>query len=98
VSVAHLAGEERAAALAERLAERLDVVGEVEIVELGAVLGAHAGPGMVAACVAPALASEVAAQEEARAAEEAARAAEEAGAHRVDEQPVDKAVESEGTE
>ena len=98
VSVAHLAGRERAAALAERLAERLDVVGDVAVVELGAVLGAHAGPGMVAACVAPALASEVAAHAEARAAEEAAHAAEEAGAHRVDEQPVDEAVESEGAE
>jgi DegV family protein with EDD domain len=55
VTVAHLAGEDRARALAERLAGRLDVAGEVCVAELGAVLGAHVGPGMVAVCVAPAL-------------------------------------------
>lgn len=93
VAVAHLAAEDRAAALAERVAERLEVVGEVQVVELGAVLGAHAGPGMVAVCVAPALASEVAAHE-------AARAAEEAAAERTPEveQASDEAVSSEGAE
>lgn len=60
--VAHLAAEERATAMAERLAEQL---GErlvpaadgspVRCVELGGVLGAHVGPGMLAICVAPVL-------------------------------------------
>lgn len=62
VCVAHLAAEERANDLAERLVERL---GEqvlpgrdgspVRCIELGGVLGAHVGPGMLAICVAPAL-------------------------------------------
>lgn len=56
VSVAHLANAERAeelaAALTERLAEGLEGR-EVMCGELGAVLGAHVGPGMVAVCVAP---------------------------------------------
>lgn len=55
VSVAHLANPDRAADLAVRLSERLgeQVVGEVAAGELGAVLGAHVGPGMIAVCVAP---------------------------------------------
>ncbi|GAA4114217.1 DegV family protein [Nocardioides fonticola] len=55
VSVAHLANPDRAADLAARLSERLgeQVVGEVAAGELGAVLGAHVGPGMIAVCVAP---------------------------------------------
>jgi DegV family protein with EDD domain len=56
--VAHLAGGDRASALAERLADRLEdeLDGrEVWCDELGAVLGAHVGPGMVAVCVAPRL-------------------------------------------
>lgn len=55
VAVAHLASPERAATLAERLATRLaDGLGdrEVAVGEIGAVLGAHVGPGMVAVCVA----------------------------------------------
>lgn len=54
--VAHLASEDRAAQLTERLGERLaQQLGgrEVWCGELGAVLGAHVGPGMVAVCVAP---------------------------------------------
>jgi DegV family protein with EDD domain len=54
--VSHLASPDRAGALAERLTERLsaNLSGrEVWCGELGAVLGAHVGPGMVAACVAP---------------------------------------------
>ena len=54
--VAHLAAEERAAQLTEELSERLaDRLGDrfVWCTELGAVLGAHVGPGMLAACVAP---------------------------------------------
>ncbi|WP_457205899.1 DegV family protein [Nocardioides sp. P5_C9_2] len=56
VCVAHLASPDRAAALADRLALRLadQLEGrEVWCAELGAVLGAHVGPGMVAVCVAP---------------------------------------------
>lgn len=56
--VAHLANPERAGQLAERLAHRLeDNLGgrEVWCGELGAVLGAHVGPGMIAVCVAPRL-------------------------------------------
>ena len=56
--VSHLASPDRAEQLAARLAERL-AVGldgrEVWCGELGAVLGAHVGPGMVAVCVAPRL-------------------------------------------
>ena len=58
VGVAHLASEERGAALAERMAERLvaNLEGrEVHCGEVGAVLGAHVGPGMLAVCVAPRL-------------------------------------------
>ncbi|MDQ6526994.1 DegV family protein [Nocardioides sp. LHD-245] len=63
VCVAHLAAAERAEAMAARLVEQ---VGErlvparsgepVRCVELGGVLGAHVGPGMLAICVAPVLA------------------------------------------
>lgn len=56
VCVSHLANPERAeelaASLGERLAAGLDGR-EVMCGELGAVLGAHVGPGMVAVCVAP---------------------------------------------
>jgi DegV family protein with EDD domain len=56
LAVAHMASPERAADLRERLAGRLaDELGgrEVRCAELGAVLGAHVGPGMLAVCVAP---------------------------------------------
>ncbi|MDO9456696.1 DegV family protein [Nocardioides sp.] len=56
--VAHLASPDRAAQLAEslgaRLADQLDGR-EVWCAEVGAVLGAHVGPGMIAVCVAPRL-------------------------------------------
>jgi DegV family protein with EDD domain len=58
VCVAHLANPERAGLLTEKLAERLEVNLEGRDVwcgELGAVLGAHVGPGMIAVCVAPRL-------------------------------------------
>jgi DegV family protein with EDD domain len=58
VYVAHLANAERAEQLAAKLGERLvDNLEDREIWcgELGAVLGAHVGPGMVAVCVAPRL-------------------------------------------
>lgn len=56
--VSHLANPDRAADLAARLGERLAANLDGRVVwcgELGAVLGAHVGPGMVAACVAPLL-------------------------------------------
>jgi DegV family protein with EDD domain len=55
VAVAHLASPDRAGQLAERLGERLaeGLDGRsVLLGEVGAVLGAHVGPGMVAVCVA----------------------------------------------
>ena len=58
VCVAHLASPDRAGQLAEHLSTRLaDQLGgrEVWCGELGAVLGAHVGPGMLAVCVAPRL-------------------------------------------
>jgi DegV family protein with EDD domain len=56
VCVSHLAGEERAGDLVGRLSDRLgDRVGGPGVVcgELGAALGAHVGPGMIAVCVSP---------------------------------------------
>jgi len=56
VGVAHLANPERAEALVVAVTERLaaNLEGrEVQCAELGAVLGAHVGPGMVAICVSP---------------------------------------------
>src|SRR3954463_11044445 len=56
VCVAHLASPDRAHALAQRLGERLAenlADRDVWCGELGAVLGAHVGPGMLAVCVAP---------------------------------------------
>jgi DegV family protein with EDD domain len=56
VCVSHLASDERARALRDdlstRMADNLDGR-EIWYGELGAVLGAHVGPGMVAVCVAP---------------------------------------------
>lgn len=55
VAVAHLASEQRAEQLAGNLQDRLaeGLAGrEVLVGEIGAVLGAHVGPGMVAVCVA----------------------------------------------
>jgi DegV family protein with EDD domain len=56
VCVAHLASPERAEQLVTRLRERLATNLEERAPwcgELGAVLGAHVGPGMLAVCVAP---------------------------------------------
>jgi len=55
IAVAHLASPERAEALAEKLTTRLaEGLGDraVYVGEIGAVLGAHVGPGMVAVTVA----------------------------------------------
>ncbi len=53
VAVSHLANPERADALAERLQARLPALGELVVTEVGAVIGAHVGPGMLAVVVAP---------------------------------------------
>jgi fatty acid-binding protein DegV len=56
VVVAHLAAPQRADHLASSLTERLGarLVGPVRCGQVGAALGAHVGPGMLAAVVSPA--------------------------------------------
>lgn len=57
VAVAHLDNEDRARALADQLTTRLtqNLGGrEVEVDEVGAVIGAHTGPGLVGVALAPA--------------------------------------------
>ena len=56
VVVHHLDSTERAERLAERLRARLAGGVEVRVVELGAVVGAHVGPGTLAVAVVPRLA------------------------------------------
>jgi DegV family protein with EDD domain len=56
LAVHHLDARERADALAERLAARargVADVGDVLVLEVGAVVGAHVGPGMLAVVVSP---------------------------------------------
>ncbi|WP_267245083.1 DegV family protein [Streptomyces sp. PR69] len=53
IAVHHLAAPERAAALAERLRERVPGLEELHVSEVGAVIGAHTGPGLLAAVVSP---------------------------------------------
>jgi DegV family protein with EDD domain len=55
VTVHHLASAERAEQLANRLRQRLPGLVDVHVVEFGAVVGAHVGPGTIAAVVSPAL-------------------------------------------
>jgi fatty acid-binding protein DegV len=55
LAVHHLDAPERALALAERLQQAVPQAPEVRVSEVGAVIGAHVGPGMVAAVVAPVL-------------------------------------------
>jgi DegV family protein with EDD domain len=57
VTVTHLDNPEQAEALSERLAARLGerLVGPVRVAEVGAVLGAHVGPGLLGVVVAPVL-------------------------------------------
>ncbi|MFG1702400.1 DegV family protein [Nonomuraea sp. M3C6] len=47
VAVQHLGARERAEALAERLLKRVSGVVELKVVEVGAVIGVHVGPGML---------------------------------------------------
>ncbi|MEJ7630211.1 MAG: DegV family protein [Nocardioidaceae bacterium] len=53
VAVSHLANPERAHALAERLRSRVPRMTDVVVTEVGAVIGAHVGPGMLAVVVSP---------------------------------------------
>jgi len=53
VAVHHLANPDRAAALAERLRDRLPGLADLHLSEVGAVVGAHVGPGMLAVVIAP---------------------------------------------
>jgi DegV family protein with EDD domain len=53
VAVHHLASPERAEALAGRLRDRIPGLDDVYVGEVGAVVGAHVGPGMLAVVVAP---------------------------------------------
>jgi DegV family protein with EDD domain len=53
IAVAHLANPDRARTLADRLRERLPRLGLLELSEIGAVVGAHVGPGMLSVVVAP---------------------------------------------
>lgn len=53
IAVQHLANPERAQALADRLQERLGDRAAVTVSEVGAVVGAHVGPGMLAVAIAP---------------------------------------------
>ncbi|KPI18805.1 degV family protein [Actinobacteria bacterium OK074] len=53
IAVHHLAAPERAAALADRLRARVPGLGDLHVSELGAVIGAHTGPGLLGAVVSP---------------------------------------------
>ncbi|MDW4906091.1 DegV family protein [Streptomyces sp. ADMS] len=51
IAVHHLATPDRAAALADRLRLRVPGLAELHVSEVGAVIGAHTGPGLLAAVV-----------------------------------------------
>jgi DegV family protein with EDD domain len=53
LAVAHLANPARATMLADRLRARLPRLGAMYVSEVGAVVGAHVGPGMLSVVVAP---------------------------------------------
>jgi fatty acid kinase fatty acid binding subunit len=53
IAVSHLANADRASGLAERLRERIPAVSEMVVNQVGAVIGAHVGPGMLAVVVSP---------------------------------------------
>ena len=54
VAVQHLAALPRAHQLADRLRFRLaDQLGELHVCEVGAVIGAHTGPGVLGVVIAP---------------------------------------------
>lgn len=53
IAVHHLAAPDRAAALADRLRVRVPGLAELHVSEVGAVIGAHTGPGLLGAVVSP---------------------------------------------
>ncbi|WP_225799827.1 DegV family protein [Streptomyces sp. NK15101] len=53
IAVHHLSAPERADALADRLQERVPGIEELQVSEVGAVIGAHTGPGLLAVVVSP---------------------------------------------
>ncbi|WP_327694850.1 DegV family protein [Streptomyces sp. NBC_00459] len=53
IAVHHLAAPDRAAALADRLRERVPGLAELHVSEIGAVIGAHTGPGLLGVVVSP---------------------------------------------
>ncbi|KGN39930.1 DegV family protein [Knoellia aerolata] len=53
IAVHHLDSADRAEKLAERLRPRIHGLGDLSVVELGAVVGAHVGPGTLAIAVSP---------------------------------------------
>ncbi|MGW3665257.1 DegV family protein [Streptomyces sp. NPDC005141] len=53
IAVHHLAAPDRAAALADRLRARVPGLAELHVSEVGAVIGAHTGPGLLGAVVSP---------------------------------------------
>ncbi|MEV6009992.1 DegV family protein [Streptomyces sp. NPDC051976] len=53
LAVHHLAAADRASALAERLRERVPGLDELVVSEVGAVIGAHAGPGLLGVVLSP---------------------------------------------
>jgi DegV family protein with EDD domain len=53
IAVHHLAAPERASALADRLRERVPGLHDLHVSEVGAVIGAHTGPGLLGAVVSP---------------------------------------------
>ncbi len=53
IAVSHLANLDRAETLAERLRSRVPKLDELVVNEVGAVIGAHVGPGMLAAVISP---------------------------------------------
>ncbi|MFE3632905.1 DegV family protein [Streptomyces cellostaticus] len=53
IAVHHLAAPDRASALAERLRTRVPRLADLHVSEVGAVIGAHTGPGLLGAVVSP---------------------------------------------
>lgn len=53
IAVHHLAAPDRAAALADRLRARIPGLVDLHVSEVGAVIGAHTGPGLLGVVVAP---------------------------------------------
>ncbi|MFD3889420.1 DegV family protein [Streptomyces microflavus] len=53
IAVHHLAAPERAERLAERLRERVPGLVDLHVSEVGAVIGAHTGPGLLGAVISP---------------------------------------------